>query len=307
MNRKRLLDILAEQYGMEKPSLALLREGGGRTYTVSGKAKYLLKVVGSAFLDTARQSVSVMAYLAENGFPVPALILTRNGDAAFETASGDGKELVVLMEFVDGVEPDLKECAADAGALTGRFHRLMSRFPAEPVLRGRDFFIGRYLDFLRMKQYPRLSAYEELGTRLWEKVGNLPQGNCHGDLHRGNLLQRADGQICLVDFDTVCRAPLMFDITVMCDMTDYFRLKPEDIATTKEVYRKFLSGYSEYRTPGRGELLSFPDWVAVRHFQLQATILEIHGADCIDDRFIDSQLSWLNRWMEAAAGFERTE
>ena len=38
----------------------------------------------------------------------------------------------------------------------------------------------------------------------------------------------------------------MFDIMVMCDMTDYFMLKPEDIEFTKEVYRKFLSGYSKY-------------------------------------------------------------
>ena len=31
-------------------------------------------------------------------------------------------------------------------------------------------------------------------------------------------------------------------------------------------------------------------WVAIRHFQLQATILEIYGVDCIDEGFIDGQL-----------------
>ena len=36
---------------------------------------------------------------------------------------------------------------------------------------------------------------EELGERLWDKVKNLPQGKCHGDLHRGNLLQNSDGQL----------------------------------------------------------------------------------------------------------------
>ena len=40
-------------------------------------------------------------------------------------------------------------------------------------------------------------------------------------------------------------------------------------------------------------------WVAIRHFQLQATILEIYGVDCIDEGFIDGQLYWLNKWQEA--------
>ena len=303
MNENQLLEILATGYGIEAPSLALLREGGGQTYLVSGRETYLLKVIGSAFLNTARQSVSIMRYLKENGFPVPGIIPTRDGAAAFETASDGEETLVVLMEFIEGEEPDLEETAAEVGALVGRFHRLMEGWPAESVPHGREFFLGRYLDFLRRKNYPRLAAYEELGARLWEKVKDLPRGRCHGDLHRGNLLQSKDGQIWLVDFDTVCRAPLTFDIMLLCDMTDYFRLKQEDIRITKEVYRKFLSGYTQYRALSREELLSFPDWVAIRHFQLQATILEIYGIDCIDEGFIDSQLSWLHQWQEAAEDF----
>ena len=303
MNEERLLEILRTHYGIEEPSLEFLREGGGYTYVVNGSTKYLLKVIGTAFLNTAKQSVSIMRYLEENDFPVPKIILTRDGDAVLETEIDGEEKLIVLMEFIDGDEPDLTECAAEAGALVGRFHRLMEQYPLEPVSRGKDFFIGRYLEFLSEKKYPRLSVYEELGERLWEKVGNLPEGTCHGDLHRGNLIQNAEGKIYLVDFDTVCHAPRMFDVMVMCDMTDYFRLKPEDINITKQVYRKFLTGYSEYRTLSREEILSFPDWAAVRHFQLQATILEIYGIDCINGKFIDAQLNWLNKWQEAAIGF----
>lgn len=300
MNEKQLSEILATHYGIEKPSLEFLREGGSHTYIVSGKTKHLLKVISGAFLNTARQSVSTMMYLGENAFPVPKIIWTKDGNATLETTIDGEKKLIVLMEFIDGEEPDLNECALEVGALVGRFHRLMDQYPAKPVSHGKEFFIGRYLDFLRQKNYPRLSAYEELGERLWKKAGNLPQGNCHGDLHRGNLLQNADGKIYLVDFDTVCRAPLMFDIMVMCDMTDYFNFRSEDLETTKHVWRKFLSGYREYRVMSCEELLSFPAWVAIRHFQLQATILGIYGTDCVDEKFIDSQLLWLNKWLEAA-------
>ena len=116
-------------------------------------------------------------------------------------------------------------------------------------------------------------------------------------------MQNADGKIYLVDFDTACKAPVMFDVMVMCDMTDYFNLKQEDIELTKEVYREFLSGYVGYHKLSREEILSFPYWVAIRHFQLQATILEIYGVDCIDEGFIDGQLYWLNKWQGAMNEF----
>lgn len=37
-----------------------------------------------------------------------------------------------------------------------------------------------------------------------------------------------------------------------------------------------------------------------------ATILEIYGIDCIDERFIDGQLYWLNKWQDAMADFAET-
>ena len=303
MDEMTLKDMLILNYGIESPSLEFLREGGTTTYIVNGRSKYLLKVIGSAFSDTARQSASIMRYLEENGFPVPKTILTKSGEAFFETEIDGEKKLIVLMEYIDGDEPELETCPAEVGILVGRYHQLMEKYTAELVFHGKEFFIDRYIGFLRKKNYPRIKEYEELGEHLWDKVKELPLGNCHGDLHRGNLLQNKVGKIYLVDFDTACRAPLMFDVMVMCDMTDYFNLKQEDIELTKEVYRKFLLGYAGYHKLSREEILSFPYWVAIRHFQLQATILEIYGMDCIDEGFIDGQLYWLNKWQEAMDEF----
>ena len=258
MNERYLQEILPEYDGIENYSLEFLREGGAHTYIVSGRSKYLLKVIGSAFSDTAKQSVSIMRYLEENGFPVPEIILTKGGKSILEMDADGENKLIVLMEFIDGDEPELEKCASEVGDLVGRFHQLMEGYPAEPVLHGKEFFIDRYLDFLHKKNYPRITEYEELGDRLWEKVKDLPTGICHGDLHRGNLLQDHDGKIYLVDFDTACRAPYMFDVMVMCDMTDYFNLKQEDIELTGEVYRKFISGYTDHHKLSHEEILSFP-------------------------------------------------
>lgn len=60
MDERALQEILTEKYRIESPSLEFLREGGSQTYVVNGKKKYLLKVIGSVFSDTARQSVSIM-------------------------------------------------------------------------------------------------------------------------------------------------------------------------------------------------------------------------------------------------------
>ena len=241
-----------------------------------------------------------MRYLEENGFPVPKTVLTLSGQALTEASLEGEDRLILLQEYLEGDEPDLEARAPEVGALAGRLHSLLERYPGAPAERDEAFFIGRYLEILRKKKYPRRSAYAELGTRLWQRVRGLPRGNCHGDLHRGNLLETPDGQIYVLDFDTVCRAPVMFDVTVLCDMTDYFRLRQAEIDRTKAVYAGVLTGYSAYRELSPAEIRSFSDWVAVRHFQLQATIVELYGIDCIDERFIDAQLAWLEDWLRAA-------
>ena len=106
MDEKQLLEILKTEYGIVNPSLEFLREGGGHTYTVNAQEKYIVKVIGAAFSDTAKQSVSVMRYLEERDYPVPKTILTKSRDAIFETIEDGEKKLIILMEFIDGDEPD---------------------------------------------------------------------------------------------------------------------------------------------------------------------------------------------------------
>ena len=299
MNTESLSEILRLRYGIRTSSLRFLREGGGTSYLAetAEKERFFLKLIGPAFAETARQSVSVMRFLEKRGFPVPKTVLTPDGSALPEIRTDGETRLLQVQEFIEGEEPDLEVRAEEVGMLTGRLHALLENCPGEIVPRGKEFFIGRYLDFLRRKAYPRLSAYEELGESLWRRTEGQPTGVCHGDLHRGNLLETPDGRIVFLDFDTVCRAPRMFDISVMCDMTDYFRLKQKDAGLTKTVYERFLSGYAGVRTLARAETASFSDWIAIRHFQLQATILELYGIDCVDEAFIDRQLAWLTQWL----------
>ena len=64
------------------------------------------------------------------------------------------------------------------------------------------------------------------------------------------------------------------------------------------IYERFLAVYTKHRTLTDAERAAFYDLIAVRHYQLQATIIEIFGFDCVDEAFIDNQLDWLSRWRE---------
>lgn len=299
MEEQKILSTLRENYNGRIEDVDFMRESGGRTYVVKGDGKkYLLKIAGGAFSDTVRQSVDVMCYLSECGFPVPPIVKTKSGLPMLEISDEGKTELFVLYEYLEGEEPDLCVCGRDVGELAGRLHKLLLNYRSELIERDERFFIGRYLDILRRKDYPRTEAYADLGARLWKRVKDCPVSVCHGDLHRGNLLETADREIYLLDFDTICRAPHMFDVAVMCDMTDCFDLRPDDVKTTRAVYESFLDGYSRFVDLSEQERQSFDDWVAIRHFQLQATIVEIYGIDCIDESFIDRQFGWLESWQK---------
>ncbi|WP_342760321.1 phosphotransferase [Paenibacillus sp. PK3_47] len=138
----------------------------------------------------------------------------------------------------------------------------------------------------------------EYGNALWDNVKNLPYRYCHGDLNRGNILQTPDGEMVLLDFDTSCSAFAIFDIMMVCNCTDYFSYNDDGYKETKGIYERFLTGYSDYHSLSENEMSAFYDFVAIMHYQLQATIIEIHGLDCVDEKFIDHQLEWLLKWRE---------
>lgn len=150
--------------------------------------------------------------------------------------------------------------------MVGWLHKLFLDYKGTLIERDYRFFVERYVEILRRKKYPLADTYAALGAKFWERIKDWPVGVCHGDLHRGNLLETADGKIYLLDFDTVCK--------------------------------NFLPGYTHHINVTETEWASFNDWIVIRHFQLQATIVEIFGLDCIDNDFADRQLQWIRSWEE---------
>lgn len=244
-------------------------------------------------MNTAIQSIDIQRYLIKNGFPVPKIIKAKDSSPYFIYEN----QLFVLYEFIEGVEPTLNENIEQIGKLVGKLHSLMNDYNNNLIKQEKHFFVDRYINILKQKVYndQKLSEYIEIRNLLWNSVKDLSYGFCHGDLHRDNLLKNKDDKIYMLDFDTACFAPQLFDIAVMCDTTDYFDFNKNEFQHTTEIFNRFMNEYSKYNQIDF-TINQFYDFIALRHFQLQATIVEIYGLDCIDEAFIDKQLDWIKQW-----------
>lgn len=299
MDERKILDVLHKAYNIKFKKVKLLRKGGCVSYCVYGEnSKCFMKIIPPAFIDTVKQSLDILKYLEEKEFPSPRVILAKNGLPYIEADELNGKTYIVLFEFIEGEEPDEGENVEAIGALVGKLHRIMGEYKGNLQMRHKDFFIDRYINILKKKNYDntKIEMFREYGDILWKRVENLPRGFCHGDLHRGNLLRTATGEFYLMDFDTSCNAFPIYDIMIMCNSTNYFDFNENGFQKSKSTYEIFLKGYTKYCNLSDMELKAFYDLIAIYHYQLQATIIEIYGLDCVDDIFFDKQLDWLIRW-----------
>jgi len=287
--------VLREHYDIHVRSIEVLRVGGNYSYAVYGDTrKYFLKIIRPPFLETALQGVDIQMYLLGKGLPVIPIVGSRTGDSYVQAADPGGEYAFVLYDFVEGGEPDAADTEA-VGALIGRLHAVMKGYSGQLPVRDRHFFIDRYVGILREMGYPRWERFRDYADAVWEKVKGLPRGYCHGDLYRGNILKSGDA-LCVVDFDTSCRAFPMYDAALFCNDTDYFRFDAGGYGRSAARLDKFLSGYTRNNALTHGETDAFRDMISLYHFALQATMVELHGRESFSFDFFDNQLDWLMRW-----------
>jgi len=301
MDIDRVSDILQQNYNLNAQHIQLFREGGNLAYAVTTEARsYFLKIVRPPFIANALSAVDIQLYLMKNRFPVIPIIPTKHGTAyvdAVETADNNDSRLFILYDYIAGDEPDPRN-TEKVGELIGQFHQVMSQYPGKLAVKDKHFFIDRYVEIMRIKQYSMAEAFQEYGDELWERVKNLPRGYCHCDLYRGNIHQDSSGTLRITDFDTSCRAFPMYDVALFCNDTNWVSFEEEGYARTKARLEQFLRGYVKHRSLSKEEIQAVYDLIAVYHFQLQATMMEIHGYDCVGTSYFDKQYEWLIKWRE---------
>lgn len=285
-------------YGNDFEKINLIRDWIGQVYEVKDEnQRYIAKIFRKEHTKQALQSIEIMAYLKDNNFPVPSIISTIKGSKYFSY----NDQIVVMYEYIAGKDMDTSTNLFTIGKQSGWMRKLMECYPGEVAKHGYNFFINRYLNIMKMKEYPGINKFDELGNYLWEKVKDLPYGFIHGDLHAGNMFQN-ENEIVFFDFDACAITSPIYDIATACDATDYFDLSADNfedgyIQIQKNV-QEFLRGYENYFKLSKEEENAIYIFVAIRHFDIQATIIESRGLDCVNEQFLDEQYLWLEKWIE---------
>ncbi len=288
-----IVKVFNENYPIKLDHIELLRDMGSTSYAVfSGSSKYFLRVIKPSLFDTATTGADIQVFLQERGFPVPPILFT-NEHLPYVRAEN---RLLILYEFIEGSDCDPEQDAEAIGALIGRLHQMMKSYPGRLVKRDKRFYIERYLEILRKKQYARINEYIMYGNALWERIKDLPRGYCHGDMYNGNIRKSSDGKLYIHDFDTSCQGFPMYDLTLICDMTNYFDFAERNFERSNIVLSRLMPEYRKYSALSQAEADAFHALIAVQHFSTQATVMELFGLDCFDNTDMDNQLDWLYRW-----------
>jgi Ser/Thr protein kinase RdoA (MazF antagonist) len=296
-----ILEQLSKEYGYKFDDIQLLRDWIGQVYIVkSGSRRYILKIFRKQHFVSAKQSAAVMDYLKEHDFPVPAIIKTLGGESSFLT--GEDSRAAVLYEYIEGTEPERNLNLKSIGELSANMRKIMEPYTGELLYKDEMFFIERYISILSMMKYEGTNLFHEHGIKLWNRVKDNVSGFCHGDFHIGNMIMN-NNKIILIDFDACGIAHPIYDIATLCDETDYFNLSDRyfenGIIKTKENVDEFLHGYNRYYNLNKNEIRALYDYIALRHYDIQATIIDCQGLNCVDHDFLDEQYKWLIKW-EAA-------
>lgn len=294
---EQLITTIHTMYDMKFVQLQLLRDCIGKVYLVTSyDQKYVLKIYQTQFCKESIDSVEIMSFLYDNGIPVPEVIRTVKGELYF-TYEG---QIAVLQEYIDGQEVERGMYLKELGEQYGKMRRTMEKYTQTVNIHDKEYFILRYLNILRRKNYAKADMFEHIGNLLWKQISGLPKGFIHGDFHAGNLFLR-DHHVVIYDFDACSFAFPVYDIATICDATDYFSLEEDNFTNGKEKTQRnlemFLSGYESYYPCSKGERDAVFASIALRHFDIQATIIERLGLECVNDHFLDEQLIWLQKWM----------
>lgn len=294
-----ILKIINANYPLQFDNIEFLRDSGCYAYAIySNGCKYFLRVTKPMFFDTATKSLDIHLFLQKQGFSVPKIIYTKDHLPYIQIQDEDGDHYYVVYEYIEGEAVEPEQDAEIIGAFIGQLHNTMKEYPGELINQDRYYYVDRYINIMHAKQYSNVDKFIAYGDALWERVKDLPRGYCHGDMYKGNILKTSDNRLFLLDFDTSCEGFPMYDPTLICTINDYFDLEDDGYIKSKNVFERFLPEYLKYNSLSKAEIAAFYDLIALYHFALQATIIEIFGLDCVDNDFLDRQLHWLYKWQD---------
>lgn len=194
-------------------------------------------------------------------------VIPGHDDALTSQFTSGGEEFTVTrLEKIDGKPIEQHQWQADhfeqVGALTGLLHRVGQLYApaAEVDLKAWDeapemAFVEHLPDDGR--ELRRLSEAATAYMRAMERPAKT-YGPIHYDIHAGNYLVTADGELRLLDFENSCRAHYVNDIAVALYYARLHKFSGDGDAFDDRFLVSFWKGYeTQYAIP-EGELHHIP-------------------------------------------------
>lgn len=300
-------NLLGENYDSDFGKIRLYKSGAGNTYLIeSGDNPLMFKMTSSLHHDDSLhgrafsilQSLGIISYLHENGFPVVEIEGTNKGSNNIEFELPEGKAIGYLFKPVFGKDITYAQLH-DIASNTARMHSIMDSYPKILQELDKSFYIDRWLS-IAAEYVPagsRIDFLTDFGNHIWNKTRNLPMGFCHGDYGFHNMTC-TERRIYVFDFDVSSMSFPMYDIALACNATDFFNLRRDDIAKTKENLDIFASSYSKYRILTEKEAKSLLLMLAIRKYEVTATVafIQLHKSGChwLTEKYIEGMYEWLS-------------
>ena len=208
------------------------------------KGDYLLKINRQYKLEEHLKKIKEYQNIASSGIVVPAHIESIDGNVFLDSSIG----LISIFRWIKGSIP--KEIdfslAKDTISLLSRIHAVGS----DPKTNTKSWFNQHWIRE-RLNQLSKaidISKFsKELDGLPVDEIFSLPKSLVHGDVHSKNMIIDKKGRLILIDWEEICYAPSLLDVTMFlnylksnCD-TDYL-----------------IEAYSEFRFLSQNERLLIP-------------------------------------------------
>ena len=250
--------VLSTSYpALKSPELSLLVHGENTTFKVTDAANvcFVLRIHREGYQTTEaiRAELGWVKWLQDTeGFPAPVAVPNAAGElVSFGECAGVGQRRCVLFTWIEGVhkrEVPL-EVYAEMGRLLGVLHRTSAHVPY-PLAAARQE-LGELRCFtmdwqgcvgevspglVRQIEAVVVAVHKDLQVRRNDPT---QYGLIHSDMHLGNVLFGAEGEVTVIDFDDAMRAPFLYDFATAC-----LSVNSDSPTTPKGAWEALLEGYT---------------------------------------------------------------
>lgn len=206
-----------------------------------------------------REEHAFLADLASQEIPVAAPIPAPDGDTLPELAleTEDGSEILYPFALFPkrggrGFDAESEEDWLRLGRLAGRVHDVGAQKPARERITLGPGRLAAYAEVLRASDLVHPECRREFADACREAerildplLAETRLQRIHGDFHRGNVLDRPDDGLMLIDFDDMAMGP---------SVQDLWLLLPGSAEESGRELAWLLEGYEEFRSFDRLEL-----------------------------------------------------